>query len=168
MSTSRAELARRLIDPRYLLALGFGSGLAPRAPGTFGSLAALVLFLPLSLLPPLWYAVVVVVMFGVGTWVSDFVAKDLAIKDPGMIVIDEFVGLWIALFLLPAGWIYLLIGFALFRLFDVLKPWPVSWCDEQLKGGFGIMMDDVVAGIFALGAIQLGAFFVANVLTVPV
>lgn len=146
---------RLLAEPDLLLTTGFGSGLAPRAPGTVGTVAALALYLPLSLLPMPVYAVVIVAVLALGIWLSGRVADRLAIKDPGFIVIDEFVGLWIACFALPAGWIWLIVAFAAFRAFDILKPWPVSWCDRELPGGFGIMLDDVVAGLMALAVIQL-------------
>jgi phosphatidylglycerophosphatase A len=141
-------------DPRYFLALGFGSGLSPRAPGTAGSLVALACFLVLNQLHPAFYAVIVVAVFGLGVWVSDWVAKDLHLEDPGVIVIDEFVGLWISLFLVPSGWYWVAVGFLLFRFFDIVKPWPVNWLDRNVKGGFGIMADDVAAGLYAFLCIQ--------------
>ncbi|MCB1644330.1 MAG: phosphatidylglycerophosphatase A [Pseudomonadales bacterium] len=153
---------RRLRDPWYLLATGFGSGLAPRAPGTVGTLAALACWWPLSQLNP-WLYIVLVVVAGVGgIWICGRVAATLRIKDPGLIVWDEFVGLWLALFLLPAGWIWPLAGFALFRFFDILKPWPVSWLDKNLQGGLGIMMDDIAAGLMALCVLQ-GAVWLLTV-----
>lgn len=84
--------------------------------------------------------------------------KRLKVKDPSWIVWDEFVGLWITLFLMPQGWHYLLLGFLLFRFFDILKPWPVNYFDRYLDGGLGIMMDDVAAGVYAFTALQLTAF----------
>ena len=83
-------------------------------------------------------------------------------KDPGCIVWDEFVGLWITLFLLPAGWYWIFIGFGLFRLFDIVKPWPVSWADKSLTGGMGIMVDDVLAGFYGLACIQLASFLIVT------
>ena len=154
----KPDWSQTLRSPALLFVTGFGSGLAPRAPGTAGSLLALVLFIPLSLLPAWAYAVIVAVTLGAGIVVSSRVAEELGIKDPSLIVIDEFVGLWIALFLLPNGWFWALAGFALFRFFDILKPWPISLCDEQLGGGLGIMMDDVVAGLFAFFVLQASAY----------
>ena len=82
----------------------------------------------------------------------------MQVQDPASIVWDEFVGLWIALFLLPAGWYWLVFGFGLFRFFDILKPWPIGWLDKNLKGGLGIMMDDVAAGLLSLIILQATAY----------
>jgi phosphatidylglycerophosphatase A len=140
-------------NPIHLLAAGFGSGLAPRAPGTFGSAAALLPWWPLHLLTPLHYWLVVVAAFGVGVYACGRTARDLRTHDHGAIVWDEFVGMWIALAALPAQsparWQAVLAGFLLFRLFDIWKPWPISWCDRNVHGGFGIMIDDALAGVLA-------------------
>ena len=143
-------------DPRYLVAFGLGSGLAPRAPGTAGSVVGLVLFLPLLSLSWTWQLAVILAVFILGTWVSGSVAAELETKDPGGIVIDEFVGMWITLLWLPTpSWFWLLVAFVLFRLFDITKPWPVSLADRELTGGLGIMTDDVIAGLYALVSLQL-------------
>ncbi|MDZ7684025.1 MAG: phosphatidylglycerophosphatase A [Gammaproteobacteria bacterium] len=142
----------------YFLATGFGSGLAPKAPGTFGSLVALVLFPALSMFGWLVYAVIVAVALAAGVYLCGRVADKMSIKDPSVIVLDEFVGLWIALLFVPDGWIWLLIGFLLFRFFDILKPWPIRWCEQSLGGGWGIVMDDVMAGVFALLVLHALAF----------
>ncbi|MBZ2170125.1 phosphatidylglycerophosphatase A [Marinobacter sp. F4216] len=139
-----------LKHPVHLLAFGFGSGAASRAPGTWGSLAAIPLWYTFSWLPPVAYWVVVVIALLVGIWLCGKTADDLKVHDHGGIVWDEFVGMWIALGLFPSNAIGVLTAFALFRLFDIAKPWPIGWLDERLPGGFGIMMDDVVAGIMAL------------------
>ena len=101
------------------------------------------------------YASIVLCCIAAGIYVSGRVARRLELKDPAVIVIDEFVGLWVALFLLPSGWFWPLIGLLLFRFFDILKPWPISWCDRELEGGYGIVLDDVVAGLFTFGLIQI-------------
>jgi phosphatidylglycerophosphatase A len=150
---------RVFADWRHCLAFGFGSGLARYAPGTFGTLASIPLYLALAQLPAWLYAVTVVAAFALGVWICDFVSHDLRVHDHGGIVFDEFVGYWITMFLLPAGWPWILAGFAAFRLFDIWKPWPISWLDRHVQGGFGIMFDDVVAGVFAclaLHAIRAG------------
>jgi phosphatidylglycerophosphatase A len=136
-------------DWRHCLAFGFGSGLARYAPGTFGTLASIPLYLALSQLPAWLYAVTVVAAFALGVWVCDMVSRDLRVHDHGGIVFDEFVGYWITMFLVPAGWPWILAGFAAFRLFDIWKPWPIRWVDRHVGGGFGIMFDDVVAGVVA-------------------
>jgi phosphatidylglycerophosphatase A len=90
-----------------------------------------------------------------GVWLCGKVARDLGVHDHGGIVWDEMVGIWITLWLVPADWYWLLLGLGLFRLFDTVKPWPIRWIDRQIHGGFGIMLDDVLAGIFAWLALQL-------------
>lgn len=132
------------------LACGFGSGLAPVAQGSFGSLAAILPWLllrhytlPLNLL-------VIVIGFAIGVWACDVAGRALGVDDHRSLVWDEFIGQWIALLpALLAPWWAVVIGFALFRLFDVWKPWPIRWLDRHLKGGVGVMVDDVVAGVFA-------------------
>ncbi|MGB1951515.1 MAG: phosphatidylglycerophosphatase A [Marinobacter sp.] len=142
-----------LKDPVHLLAFGFGSGAAPRAPGTWGSLAAIPLWFCIAWLPPAAYWAVVTVAFLVGIWLCGKTADDLKVHDHGGIVWDEFVGMWIALALIPDNIYGILTAFALFRLFDVVKPWPISWIDQRAPGGLGIMVDDVVAGFMALACL---------------
>lgn len=151
MAYPPAPIRRR---PAFWIASGFGSGLAPIAPGTFGTIAALLPWLLLRELTPWHYLAVVFVVFWLGVWATKQVIAGLREEDPGLVVIDEWVGLWLALFLAPAGWGWMLAGFVLFRLFDIWKPWPVSWADRRLKGGFGAMFDDALAGLYALLALQ--------------
>lgn len=145
-----------LRDPLQLLAFGFGSGLAPKAPGTWGSLAALLLFPLLALLTLPAYLGIVALAALAGIVICDHAAKALAVHDDGRIVWDEFAGQWLALApLVPVlAWgvtdlLWLLTGFGLFRLFDIAKPWPISYLDEKVHGGLGIMLDDLLAGLFA-------------------
>ncbi len=154
--------ANKLLDVRYLLALGFGSGLARRAPGTFGTFAAVLPFLLMQHLPPLFYVGIVFVSFVAGVLICDWVANDMAIKDPAAIVWDEFVGLWVALFMLPEGWWWIVVGVAIFRFFDIVKPWPVSVLDRSVGGGLGIMADDVAAGVYTLIMVQTIAWALAQ------
>ena len=149
-----------LSNPNHLFAFGFGSGLAKKAPGTFGTLAAVPFFLLLPNLSWQLYLSWLLVTFALGVFWCDRSSKALGVHDHGGIVWDEFVGFWITMFMAPAGWIWILIGFVLFRLFDILKPWPINWLDKKVHGGFGIMIDDVLAGIYALLVLQLIAFFV--------
>lgn len=143
--------------PDYLVALGFGSGLSPWAPGTAGSLLALILFVPVLFLP-LWVQLaIIIVALVAGIWICDRVAEDMAIKDPGVIVWDEFVGMWIAMLWLP-GMFWLPFAFLAFRAFDIVKPWPANLADRELPGGAGIMLDDVVAGLYALASLQLANY----------
>jgi len=147
-------LQRRALlgHPAGWIACGFGSGLSPWAPGTVGSFAALLPWLALRDLPWSYYLAVTVLAFALGTWASNVAIARLRIDDPGVVVWDEFVGQWIALLPLviaPRAWPWMFLGFALFRLFDIWKPWPVSWADRRIKGGLGVMLDDVVAGFYA-------------------
>jgi phosphatidylglycerophosphatase A len=131
------------------------------APGTFGTLAAVPLYwFLLQGLPLPWLLAVIAVSFVVGIWLCDATAKDLGVHDHPGIVWDEFVGLWISCIALPAGWPWLVAAFVLFRFFDILKPWPISWLDTRVPGGLGIMVDDVLAGIFALVLLQLAAMWI--------
>ena len=142
-----------LKNPVHLLAFGFGSGAAARAPGTWGSLAAIPLWYAFAWLPWQAYWAVVLVAFLVGIWLCGKTATDLKVHDHGGIVWDEFVGMWIVLGVFPDQIVGVLMAFALFRLFDVVKPWPISWLDDRLPGGLGIMIDDVVAGFMAMAAL---------------
>lgn len=151
MSKTPASIWR---NPIHFLAFGLGSGAAPKAPGTFGTLAAIPLWLLFADLPILSYIAVIVVTSLVGIWLCGQTSKDLGVHDHGGIVWDEFVGLWITYIALPEGWVWVLFGFLLFRLFDIWKPWPIGWADSKVSGGLGIMLDDILAGFMALGVLQ--------------
>ena len=144
-----------LTNPVHFLAFGLGSGLAPKAPGTFGTLAAVPFYLIFQYLP-LWnYLLVLLVSIVLGIWLCDRTSKDLGVHDHPGIVWDEFVGYWITMMAAPAGWLWVVVGFVLFRIFDIIKPWPIGWLDKRVHGGLGIMLDDIVAGIFALAGVQV-------------
>lgn len=143
-----------LRNPIHLLAFGFGSGLSPRAPGTAGTVVALLLYLPLSQLALPLYIVLTVVAILVGIWLCGVTSRDLGVHDHGGIVWDEFAGFWITMIAAPAGWLWLVLGFVLFRALDILKPWPIKWVDTKIHGGLGIMLDDVLAGIMAALCLQ--------------
>lgn len=136
-------------NPVHFLAFGLGSGAAPVAPGTFGTLAAVPLYLLLSQLSLPLYLLAVVLAFGIGIWLCERTSRDLGVHDHGGIVWDEFVGFWLTMVAAPEGWQWLLAGFLLFRLFDILKPFPINYLDRHIHGGLGIMLDDAVAGSFA-------------------
>jgi phosphatidylglycerophosphatase A len=139
-----------LASPAGWLACGFGSGLTPVAQGTFGSLASILPWLLLRHYSLPVNLLVIVVGFLIGVWACDVAGRILGVDDHRSLVWDEFIGQWIALLpALLAPWWSVVIGFALFRLFDVWKPWPIRWLDRHLKGGLGVMIDDVIAGIFA-------------------
>jgi|TARA_B110000977_G_C10992173_1_gene460364 phosphatidylglycerophosphatase A len=152
MTVSAREI---LSNPIHCLAFGFGSGLAPKAPGTFGTLLAVPLYLLLSQLSLLPYILVVVIAFAIGIYLCGRTATDLGVHDHPGIVWDEFVGFWITMIAAPAGWLWVVIGFILFRLFDIWKPWPIRFFDKNVESGLGIMIDDVLAGIYALLVLQL-------------
>ncbi len=146
--------------PAGWIASGFGSGLNPFAPGTAGSAAALLPWFALRELPWPFFLLVVALAFALGVWASNVVIAKLRIEDPQVIVWDEFVGQWIALaplLWIARDWSWIIAAFALFRLFDVWKPWPVSWADRRVKGGLGVMLDDVLAGIYAAIVIVIAA-----------
>ncbi|WP_110456508.1 phosphatidylglycerophosphatase A [Shewanella algidipiscicola] len=158
---STDPLLRRLslTNPIHFLALGFGSGLLAKAPGTYGSLAAIPLYLLMSYLSLSWYLGVTLLLMLVGFYICDKASKDMRVHDHGAIVWDEIVGMLITLAAAPAGWEWLLLGFVLFRFFDILKPWPIKWLDAKVHGGFGIMIDDVLAGVFAFLCLQGVVYF---------
>ena len=142
-------------NPVHFLAFGLGSGASPLAPGTVGTLFALLIYWGLLTKLNLGnYLLLLVLAFFIGIWLCGKTAKDLGTHDHSGIVWDEFVGFWITMLAVPAQIEWLLIGFVLFRLFDICKPWPINWIDNNLSGGIGIMLDDVVAGIYALILLQ--------------
>ena len=143
-------------NPVHFLAFGLGSGAVPKAPGTFGTLAAVPLYLLLSLLPLNVYLLVLIAAFGLGIWICEKTSHDLGVHDHSGIVWDEFVGFWLTMVAAPSGWPYVVAGFLLFRFFDILKPFPINYFDRHIKGGLGIMLDDAVAGSFAWLCLQAG------------
>ncbi len=149
-----------MATPTGLLAFGFGTGLSPKAPGTVGTLLGLLLAFPLMGVP-LWAgALIVAVAFAAGIPICGRTARDLGVHDHGGIVFDEFVGIWFVLLLVPAHWAWWLAAFVAFRFFDIAKPWPIGWLDRHLTGGFGIMLDDLVAAAYAAALLVGIGFFV--------
>ena len=143
-----------LRHPAHYLALGFGSGLFPKAPGTAGSLLAIPLFLmipPAALTPTL---VTLGFLFLLGIWCCDITGKALGVADHGGIVWDEMVAMWLNLALMPRSFLWVSLSFILFRLFDIWKPFPIRQCDARLKGGFGVMFDDLLAALYALAILN--------------
>jgi len=158
MPTDASQRRALMRHPAGLLATGFGAGLSPLAPGTAGSLAALLPWLLLRELPPIYYVATLALAFALGVWACAWVVRTLQCDDPREAVFDEFVGQWLALLplvLVSASWWWIFVGFILFRIFDVWKPWPVSWADRQVEGGFGVMLDDVFAGVYAASLLAL-------------
>jgi phosphatidylglycerophosphatase A len=152
-----------LKNPWHLIATGFGSGLAPKAPGTFGSLAAVPLCALLIYCPVYVQILVALITFIIGTKAASETEKAMGMHDNSSIVIDEFDGMFIAVIAFPHFWYYSLLAFVLFRIFDILKPWPVSLADKKIGGGLGVMVDDVIAGIMALGFAHV-IFYICSII----
>lgn len=139
-----------MIGIARLAASWFGAGFLPWAPGTWGSLAALPFAWAIIFLGgKLWLLAAVVAVFIAGCAAADFATRDGPEQDPGWVVIDEVAGQWLTLLVLPLNLTSFAIGFVLFRLFDIWKPWPVRWAERRYGGGFGIMIDDVLAALYA-------------------
>ena len=143
--------ARQILrDPLMFLAFGFGSGLSRYMPGTMGTVAAIPLYLLLVLTTnSTAYLIATVVLMVLGVWICQYAAEKLAVHDFGGIVWDEVVGLLLTLLGFSYSWQLLLAGFVLFRCFDIVKPWPIRVIDKRIHGGLGIMLDDVLAAVFA-------------------
>jgi len=132
------------------LAFGFGAGLSPVAPGTMGTLVAVPFAFALKSLDTPVFWIVLVLLFLLGVRLCGQVSRGLGVHDHGGIVWDEMVGYWLAVAFVPLQWHWLLAAFVLFRLFDIVKPWPIRQLDRKVGGGFGIMLDDVVAALFTV------------------
>ena len=142
-------------SPIGFLAFGFGSGLAPVAPGTAGTLAGMLVALPLAGIP-VWAALGLVgLAFLAGIPICHRASRDLGVHDHGGIVFDEFVGIWLVLAVVPFQWTWWLAAFVTFRFFDVIKPWPIGWLDKKVHGGFGVMLDDLIAALYAAALLIL-------------
>ena len=150
-TTSSAPDARFLVaHPAHFIALGFGAGLAPRAPGTFGTLLGWALFLVLyEWLPPLVIAYLAIPLFFVGVWACERTGRDLGVQDHGSMVWDEVVAFLPLAALASSSLLMQAVAFALFRLFDIWKPFPIRHFERRLKGGFGVMFDDLIAACYA-------------------
>jgi phosphatidylglycerophosphatase A len=145
--------------PIHFLAFGFGSGLAPVAPGTFGTLVGIPFFFFMASLPLWGYLSLILAFFLFGVWLCDRSSKMLGVHDHGGIVWDEIVGYLVTMIAAPAGWEWVIVGFILFRIFDIFKPWPIAYLDRHVSGGFGIMVDDILAGVYAMLILQLLSYF---------
>lgn len=148
--TGRAPGTLSMWHPAFLLATWFGSGLLPKIPGTWGSAAALPFAWVIASYGGPWSLLAAaLIAFAVGIWAADIYSRHAGIKDAGPIVIDEVAGQWLTLALFVPDATTYLIGFVLFRVADIAKPWPANWADRSLPGGFGVMLDDLVAGVYA-------------------
>lgn len=142
-------------NPIHLLAFGLGTGASPWAPGTVGTLLGIPLYWLMSGLPMWMYLALLVILFGLGAWACEITSRDIGVHDHPGIVFDEVVGYLLTMLAVPAGIVTILAGFVLFRVFDVFKPWPVRLVDRSVGGGLGIMLDDVVAGLYALALLWM-------------
>ncbi len=156
MSTSRPDTRFLFRHPAHWIALGFGSGLAPVAPGTFGTLAGIPLyFWWLAPLPVAWQYGLMAIAFVLGISVCAIAGRALGEVDHGSIVWDEIVAIWLVLAMVPHDWPGVLLGFIFFRLFDITKPFPVGWLDKRMHNPLGVMLDDVLAAAYAILVIRL-------------
>lgn len=143
-----------LRNPVHLFSLGLGLGASPWAPGTFGTLLGIPLYLLLQDVSLWIYLGIVLLIFVLGALAAQHTARALGQHDHGAIVIDEVAGYLITMIAAPAGWGWIIAGFLLFRLFDIWKPWPIRWADRSVHGGIGIMLDDAIAGMYAAIVLQ--------------
>ena len=152
---NRKIYLHELKNPVVFVAMGLGSGLSPKAPGTAGTLMTVPLVYFLQQQTLLVYVLVTLFVLLTGSWICGYAAKKLQVHDHSGIVYDEVAGFLITMFMVPESWTLMLVGFLFFRFFDAVKPWPISWFDKNVDGGFGIMFDDVVAGIVSLLCLML-------------
>ncbi len=160
--TRRTNVRFMLSHPAHIVSLGFGSGLTPFMPGTFGTLFGWLTFVALNryLTVPEWWGLIAG-GFAAGIWLTGFTAKKMGVADPGAVVWDEIIAIWFVLLLVtPATFSEQLSAFLIFRFFDMVKPPPIRYFDRNLKGGFGIMIDDLVAAFMTLLVIALWRSFV--------
>jgi phosphatidylglycerophosphatase A len=150
----RPDLAFLLRRPEHFLALGFGSGLSRMAPGTMGTVAALPLFGLLMLVPGPVHHAIIALLFVLGIRLCSVTGRNLGVADHGSIVWDEIVAMLLVLEFAPLAWQWWLAAFLLFRLFDIWKPYPIRWFDMRLKGGFGVMFDDLLAAVYAIVSLE--------------
>ena len=149
--------------PAGFLAFGFGSGLSPQAPGTMGTLAAIPLAIVFKLLPVFVFWPLLLLLFFLGIYLCDVTSKRLGENDPGGIVWDEMVAYWLTVAFVPLDWAWLAAAFLLFRVFDIFKPWPIRQVEKRFGGGLGIMLDDIVAALYAMALLQVAMLYFQSV-----
>ncbi len=160
MKANTPTFMELLANPVQMLAFGFGSGLAKKAPGTVGTLTALPMYYLLMQFSAETYLIVLVLVAVSGVWICGKAAEQIGVHDHGGIVWDEMAGYLLTMYWATFSWQNMLLGFVLFRLFDILKPWPIGWLDQHVDGGFGIMVDDILAGLMAAGCLYLFMLFI--------
>jgi len=155
MSNKTPTFQQLLVNPVQMLAFGFGAGLAKRAPGTMGTLIAIPFYYCLiQFFSDLYLPVLLFVIFS-GVWICGKAARDIGVHDHGGIVWDEIAGYLLAMYWVSFSWQNVILGFVFFRFFDIAKPWPINWLDNKVKGGFGIMIDDILAGLMAAACLYV-------------
>lgn len=145
-------------NPIHFIAFGFGSGTLPKMPGTWGTLIAIPIYLLMMHLPLWAYALLTLIFILISFVICDIAAKDIGVHDHPGIVLDEIVGYLLTMIMVPIGWFWVIAGFVLFRIFDVWKPFPIRWVDRKVGGGVGIVVDDLLAAVYAWVVLQLLVF----------
>lgn len=159
---SRQKLKCIWRNPIYFVAFGFGAGAIPFAPGTWGTLVGVILYLIIGQIALPYYLILLAIAIAFGIWVCDKTEKFMGVKDHSGIVWDEIAGFLLVMVAAPAGWQWIAFGFVLFRIFDILKPWPIKTIDKHVKGGLGVMLDDLIAAIPAWAILQVCAYLVGS------
>lgn len=142
-------------NPLHFVTFGFGSGAMPYAPGTFGTLASIPFYLIFSHLVWWQYLIVTIVIALLGMYLCGRTCKEIGVHDHPGTVFDEFVGFFVTMICAPKGWMWVVLGFVLFRIFDICKPAPIHWIDKNVHAGFGVVLDDILAGVYALIILQI-------------
>lgn len=147
-------------NPIHFIGCGFGVGAIPIFPGTFGTLLALPIYFVIQPLPLLIYIVITVILNLVGIWICGKINQDFGTTDHSAAVWDEIASFLIVMIAVPPTWYFILMGFLLFRIFDIWKPWPISWLDKNIHGGLGVMLDDIAAAIISWIILQVLVFII--------
>ncbi|HIF17610.1 MAG TPA: phosphatidylglycerophosphatase A [Cycloclasticus sp.] len=160
MSNHTPTFKQLLSNPVQMLAFGFGSGLAKKAPGTMGTLVAVPMYYGLAQFSEGTYLLIMLLVIVSGVWICGKASEDIGVHDHGGIVWDEIAGYLLTMYWVTFSWQNMALGFVLFRLFDILKPWPINWLDRHVEGGFGIMVDDLLAALMAAACLYFIAPFI--------
>lgn len=145
-------------NPWHFIAFGLGAGAMPYAPGTFGTLLAIPFYLYLATYSSLFYIFFTIIFIFFSIWLCEKVSREINVHDHQGMCIDEFAGFFVTMCFAPYGWGWIILGVILFRIFDIVKPWPIRQIDNRMKGGIGMILDDVLAGLYSLAIIQLLAW----------
>lgn len=148
-STPSTDLRSVFQQPIHFIAFGFGSGLLPKIPGTWGTVVAIPIYLLIAHYPFWLYALLTFILIIFSIYACGATARDIGVHDHPGIVLDEIVGFLLTMLAVPVGWFWVVSGFILFRVFDIWKPCPIRWVDRHVKGGWGIVVDDLLAAVYA-------------------